>query len=276
MITQTRGNRDHWENTQENMFCMTALADYARAYESEKPDMTVTASLGESKIGEAVFDDVRDAPVTLSHPLSEADIGAQGSVTLTRSGKGRLYFANRLSFALKGVQIDPVDSGIDIRREYSVKRDGAWHLLSGPAQVRRGDLVRVDLFLSLPAPRNFVVVSDPLPGGLETVNTDLATASNVDDAEAPYDKEGGSWWFHFGDWSEYNASLWSFYHRELRADSVRFYSDWLPAGNYHLSYAAQAIAEGSFEAPPVRAEEMYDPDVYGLGAEGRLNVGAAP
>ena len=33
MITQTRGGRDHWENTQENMFCMNALVDYSRVYE---------------------------------------------------------------------------------------------------------------------------------------------------------------------------------------------------------------------------------------------------
>jgi uncharacterized protein YfaS (alpha-2-macroglobulin family) len=170
----------------------------------------------------------------------------------------------------------PVNAGIDIRREYSVKRDGKWKLLENPAALHRGELVRVDLFVSLPTARNFVVVNDPLPGGLETVNTDLATASNVDDRQAEYDEAGGSFWFHYGDWNEYGFSFWSFYHRELRADSVRFYSDWLPAGNYHLSYAAQAIAEGSFAALPVRAEEMYDPDVYGIGTQTRLDVGAAP
>ena len=34
VITQARGNRDHWENTQENMFCMNSLLDYAQRYES--------------------------------------------------------------------------------------------------------------------------------------------------------------------------------------------------------------------------------------------------
>ena len=32
-ITQTRGSRDHWENTQENVFCMNSLIDFSRQYE---------------------------------------------------------------------------------------------------------------------------------------------------------------------------------------------------------------------------------------------------
>jgi len=53
---------------------------------------------------------------------------------------------------------------------------------------------------------------------------------------------------------------------------VRFYSDYLPAGNYLLSYTAQAIAEGKFTKMPVHAEEMYDPDIFGKGLKGYLMV----
>ncbi|MGR9072045.1 MAG: alpha-2-macroglobulin family protein [Gammaproteobacteria bacterium] len=53
---------------------------------------------------------------------------------------------------------------------------------------------------------------------------------------------------------------------------MRFYSDYLPAGRYHLSYTAQAIAPGEFARRPARAEEMYDPDVYGRTASGKLIV----
>ena len=55
-------------------------------------------------------------------------------------------------------------------------------------------------------------------------------------------------------------------------DAARFYADYLPAGRYHLSYTAQAIAPGEFTVLPLRAEEMYDPDVYGRGLPGRLHI----
>lgn len=115
-------------------------------------------------------------------------------------------------------------------------------------------------------------MDDPVPGGLEPVNRDLATASIVDSEKGAFKAAGGSWWFQYGDWHHFNASRWSFYHKELRHDSAIFYSDYLPAGNYHLFYTAQAIAEGQYSKMPVHAEEMYDPDVFGKGLPGVLQV----
>jgi hypothetical protein len=119
-----------------------------------------------------------------------------------------------------------------------------------------------------------VAVNDPVPGGLEPVNRELATSSKVDADKGDFEAAGGSWFFKFKDWEGYNVSRWSFYHQEIRHDSVRFYSDYLPPGNYHLSYTAQAIAEGKFTVMPTLAEEMYDPDVYGKDVTRQLGVTA--
>jgi uncharacterized protein YfaS (alpha-2-macroglobulin family) len=275
MITQGRGARDHFPNTQENIFCLKALNDYAAKYESESPDMKISASYRKEPFGTAAFGSLKDSPVTLERPLKAGDEGTLGTVDLTRNGDGRLYYSTRLRYAKLDPKT-PVNSGIDIRREYSIRKDGVWKIAGSPLEIKRGDLVKVDLYLSLPTARSFVAVHDPLPGGLETVNRDLATASPVDDRQAQFDEAGGSYWFKFSDWREYNFSRWSFYHKELRHDSARFYSDWLNAGNYHLSYMAQAIATGTFAAPPAKAEEMYDPDVYGLGDKGQLIVEETP
>ena len=194
------------------------------------------------------------------------------SVEIARQGEGRLYYTTRLSYAPLDEATRDVNSGIEIHREYSVERNKQWVLLKSPQDIKRGELVRVDIYVSLATARNFVVVDDPVPGGLEPVNRDLATASVVDDNKADFKAAGGSLWFKFSDWKEYNLSRWSFYHQEIRHDAVRFYSEYLPAGNYHLSYSAQAIAEGEFAAMPIHAEEMYDPDVYGKGAAERLRV----
>jgi hypothetical protein len=116
------------------------------------------------------------------------------------------------------------------------------------------------------------VVDDPVPGGLEPVDRELATASTVDADATAFAAAGGSFWFKYSEWSAYGIELWNFYHRELRHDAARFYSDYLSAGHYHLSYGAQAMAEGEFTAAPTKAEEMYDPDVYGKGLPARVLV----
>jgi alpha-2-macroglobulin len=274
-ITQSRKNRDAWPNTQENLFCGNALVDFARVYEADQVNMTVQAVMDGKAIGSAKFKGLRNPAVTLSRPNKEDDAGRKTSVKISRQGTGRFYYATRLTYALPLELSLPANAGIEVNREYSVERDGKWQLLGSPATIKRGELVRVDLFLSVPAARNFVVVDDPVPGGLEPVNRDLATTSEVDARKADFVASGGSIWFKYNDWIDFDTSRWSFYHQELRHDSARFYSDYLPPGNYHLSYAAQAIASGSFSAMPTMAQEMYDPDVFGKTPGLTLNVGAA-
>ncbi|HTP66969.1 MAG TPA: alpha-2-macroglobulin family protein [Geobacteraceae bacterium] len=272
-ITQTRGNRDRcWENTQENIFAMNALIDYKRIYEREKPDMMVTAMFAGEKLGSASFTGPRDRAGDFGRPLRSDDPGKQGTVTIEKTGKGRLYYNTRLFYAPLELPKRGINAGIEVIREYSVERDGNWVLLASPMQLRVGELVRVDLYLSLKAARNFVVVDDPVPGGLEPVNRDLATASTVDAEKGEMKRPMGSLWFHFGDWIDFGLSWGRFYHKELRHSAARFYSEYLPAGNYHLSYVGQAIAPGEFTVLPTHAEEMYDPDVFGKGAPAMLRV----
>jgi uncharacterized protein YfaS (alpha-2-macroglobulin family) len=272
LITQSRKNRDHWESTQENIFCMNALIDYSRAYESVKPDISLRVLFDRHVMGDARFEDVRDDPVVFQRPIQGDDPGRSATIGLNREGQGRLYYSTRLTYAPETVKTDPVNAGIEIHREYSLEREGEWELLKSPMVLKRGDLVRVDLFVSLPTARNFVVVDDPVPGGLEPVNRDLATASTVDADKGRFKPAGGSWWFRYSDWSSYGVSRWSFYHQELRHDAARFYSEYLPTGNYHLSYTAQAVAPGEFIVLPVHAEEMYDPDIFGKGGAADLQV----
>jgi uncharacterized protein YfaS (alpha-2-macroglobulin family) len=271
-ITAARGNRLHWENTQENLYCLEALSDYSRVYEEQRLSLSAAVSLDDQPLGTAVFSTFRDPPAELVRANRPDDAGRKATLTIARQGEGRVYYAARLSYAQSGAAATETNAGIEVRREYSVKRDGRWQLLADPIRIARGEVVRVDLYVSLPVARHFVVVDDAVPGGLEPVNRDLATASGVDADSAEFQAAGGAFWFRYADWSYYGTSLWSFYHRELKHDSARFYADYLAAGHYHLSYAAQAIAAGRFAAPATRAEEMYDPDIYGKGMPGQLQV----
>ncbi len=271
LVAQRQG-KDNWGNTQENLFCMNALIDFARVYEKDTPNMTVRAWLDQENLGEAKFSARQDPPHTFEHAMQPADPGRQATVKVQKDGVGRVYYGVRMRYATLADKATAINAGMDLRREYHVERNGKWELLQSPMALATGELVRVDLYLSLPAARSFVVVDDPVPGGLEPVNRDLATASTVaaDKAQGRY--AGGSAWFQFQDWKEYSVDFWSFYHQELRHHAAVFYSEWLAPGNYHLSYTAQAIAPGEFAVAAPHAEEMYEPDVYGTGISAKLTV----
>ena len=271
-ISQARQAKGRWTNTQENMYCLNALGEYSRVYEKQTPNMQISATLNSKELGKGALAGFRAKPLTFQKTLDAAGTTRDLELKLLKQGPGRFYYSTRLSYDLSKLKDEEVNSGIAVTREYHVERSGQWLKLTNPMKLKQGELVRVDLFVNLPAPRYFVVVDDPVPGGLEPVNTELATASRVDAAKALAQYSQGSFWFKHRHWHAYGYSHWSFYHRELLHHAVRYYSEHLPAGNYHLSYVAQAIAPGEFTLMPTHVEEMYEPEVYGKSKPGVLHI----
>ena len=278
-ISQARGNRFHWENTQENLFCMDALARFSQVYEAEPVNLNLLVSIetptqdfaAQKKLGSVEFSSVNEGTVIVpttpfTLPTKEA------SVQIEKAGQGRFYFSLRAQYALQEESLSKLNSGLDVTREYSIKRDGKWVLLESPVQVEVGELIRVDLFVSNPTARHFVVVDDPVFAGAEPLNSDLATTSSIDLQHDSRSFSAGSVGLERKHWTGFGAYEGGFYHKELKHDAARFYSDYLPAGNHHLRYFKQVIATGDFFAGQTKAEEMYDPDVFGTSAPARLHV----
>ena len=287
-ISQTRQGTGTWYNTQDNIFCLNGLLDYSRTFENETPDMHLLALLNHTPMGEARFSKITDPPITLKHPIEKENSGENATLVINKNGPGSLYYTAAVTYVSGERSTHPVNAGMEIHKEISVERNGEWILLTSspadPIQIRQGEVVRTDIFISVPAACNFVVVDDPIPGGLEPVNRDLATASMVDVEKgktARPDKGSqdthawppkGSRWQEAAYRDRHDVSQWYFYHREMGHDHVRCYADRLPPGNYVLSYTAQAIARGTFAALPAQVLEMYDPDVFGKGVERSLIV----
>jgi hypothetical protein len=167
---------------------------------------------------------------------------------------------------------DPTNSGFELIREFSVKRGDQWVALNNPVSIKRGEQIKVDLFVRVNAPVYFAVVSDPLPGGLEGINKELKTSVSVEREDEEFIGPSSSEWFKSPRWNEFGTATQGFYFRELKHAAARFYSEYLAPGNYHLSYSAQAIATGEFTIPPAHAEAMYDPDIFGDSDSGVLKV----
>jgi uncharacterized protein YfaS (alpha-2-macroglobulin family) len=174
--------------------------------------------------------------------------------------------------------VTPVDSGIVVERWYEKYETG-----KPVTSVAEGDLVRVKLRITVPNDREFFVLDDALPAGLEAVDLSLRTAAPLpgpgrkaakadgdddeksDDADANY---FGRW--NYGSW---DSGWWSpFDHRELRDDRVVYFATYLWKGTYTATYIARATTPGTFIKPPAHAEEMYNPAVFGRSDGGTFTV----
>jgi len=128
--------------------------------------------------------------------------------------------------------------------------------------------------------REFVVVDDPLPAGLEAVDQSLRTTGSLPPYEGAPKLEGdsregpvGQKWL-YGSWDGGWWTPWE--HKEIRDDRVLWFARQLWRGSYQASYVARATTAGRFVRPPAQAEEMYNPAVHGRSEGGVFSIWSRP
>ncbi|MDP9142626.1 MAG: MG2 domain-containing protein, partial [Pseudomonadota bacterium] len=255
-VTSARSGRTHWNNTQENLYCAQALITYSEAYERDPVDLAVKATVGEQPLGS-----VQLKPTTSPVLSTAVSASGQQAVRVEATGSGRGYVSTRLQY-VEPEDTPAISAGLSVQRSYAVQRGGQWQPLTpnanGELEMQQGEVLKVDLTVDAPAWMTYVVVDDPVPGGIEPLNPDLATTAGIDEQAL----------------ADNSAYPWPFYHRELRFESVRHYADFIAQGRYQLSWFGQAISAGEFAIARSHVEQMYDPDVYGNGVAARLRVTA--
>ena len=254
-----------WGNTQENAIVVAAMGDYYEAYEKTTPDFTADVWYGDGYMGEVAFKG-RSTTITESLiPMAMLAEAGDRDVLLAKQGPGRLYYRLGLRYAPASLKLDARDQGYTVQRHYEaaagepegsvVRTDDGW-------RIKAGTQVKVTLTVSARDRGYHVAVDDPLPAGLEAVNTSFKTTalSTAEQNDLGEGRERGWWWGG------------TFNHTEQRDERVVLFANSLPAGVYRYSYVARATTLGAFTLPPLRAEQMYAPEVFGRTATERVEV----
>lgn len=256
-----------WGNIQENSFALLAFKRYYDTYESASPNFVAKAWLGEQFAGAHSFVGRSTDRSRISVPMDQLIKGGNRDLVLAKDGSGRLYYRVGLRYVPANLKLDALDRGFVVSRTYEgvdaksdVTRDA-----NGTWRIKAGAKVRVKLTMVAESERTHVALVDPLPAGMESLNSSLAvTQPVVDQINGPLEQEqfARSWWW--GNWFE---------HEQLRDDRVEAFATYVSAGVYDYSYIARATTPGSFVVPPTRAEEMYAPETFGRTATDRVVIG---
>jgi len=178
-------------------------------------------------------------------------------LTFQRDGTGTLFYSARLQYAADQLYQDGLDSGFRIERRYESFVESGSRPTS--TNFAAGDLVRVTLTFRLTKERRYVAVTDPLPAGFEAVESWFATtARDLASQQDRQTNDGGdandwrNWWRYSG-----------FDHVERHDNRIVLFATRLAEGVHEFSYVARATTSGTFRTAPARAEEMYEPEVFG-------------
>jgi uncharacterized protein YfaS (alpha-2-macroglobulin family) len=268
----SRGTKGSWDNTQENAFCLRALTLYGDKYERTSDSLDIKVSVGQTFSKSLNIGKESGSRNETKYILNSADAEKLVSVYFESTPKAPFYYSSVFSHYPTQPQSSATNAGLEVTREYAIKRGDDWVALNNPVKIKRGDQIKVDLFVRVKDPLHFVVVNDPLAGGLEGVNKLFKTTSSLDNTTRGFEGPASSLWFKNPTWREFGDGQGGFYFSETKHEAVRFYSEYLAPGNYHLSYFAQAIATGEFSMLPTHAEAMYDPDIFGDSASNQLYI----
>jgi alpha-2-macroglobulin len=245
-----------WDNTLESGYALNALLDVAKNTEGTTPDFTAAVTLGAQELTSQKFSgsslDSFNTNVALDR-LSTALPDGKGDLRLTGDGKGTLHYTTRLRYVPDFASLKPLDQGISVERSYLPYESG--QTTENPLSVAKttfneGDLVQVVVTITTAEDRRNLVIDDPLPAGLEALNTLLDSTSQADAT----------------------GQRLGFDHTEIRDDRVLMFATYLGFGKTEARYIARATTAGTYMVAPTQAEDMYRPEIFGRNGSSLFTV----
>jgi uncharacterized protein YfaS (alpha-2-macroglobulin family) len=237
-LLEARDPAGSWSSTADNAAVLSALWEYAQAYEGkETPNFSATTTVAGSEVQTAKFSAGKQAAVVSSTDLKPGD----STIELNKKGDGRLYYTVSVTYQ-DSQPSPPKDEGMTILRAI-MDSEG-----KPVTEIKGGQIYKIGLSVLAPDLRRFVVLEDPVPAGFEVVKTDFATESSK---LAGLLKRGSQ------------PSWQTFTRFEDYSDRILLFADALAPGEHYYEYLVRAQTPGTYQHPAAQVEEMYHPELFG-------------
>lgn len=261
---------DSWYNTRRTAMVIYSLVDYLRASNELEPDYTLAVKVnGKTVLTQRVTkEDVFKPEIRIKVDAGSLRQG-ENTVTVEKSGAGRLYASSRLVYYATGNAIKPGEAGFKVVREYfrlkRVLKKGKYvyekEKITGP--VKSGDEIFVKLHVTPERSYEYFMMEDPLPAGCEVITQ--TDGYNIV-GENGYDQEKEDAYYRGWGWN------WWYADRDVRDEKVAFFATRIEPKSYTLTYIMRAQIPGQYSVMPAVASLMYYPDVRGNSGTEKLAI----
>ena len=194
--------------------------------------------------------------VSASHAAMADVPRGPSALNLRKQGSGMLHYAVTYTYRVSGPQPGQF-AGLRVTREL--------HPANGSTVLATMGLIMPTEALSLPAgsvydvglqiitdhPVDRVIIDDPLPAGMEAVDTTFKTAT------PSFVAQGDSWAISY---------------QQIHHDRIEAYADHLGPGMYVLHYLVRTVTPGTYGWPGAQARLLNAPEEFGRSASTVLTV----
>jgi uncharacterized protein YfaS (alpha-2-macroglobulin family) len=249
LMAHRKGNHG-WGTTNETAFSMIALTDFIVHEQTSGETVGYSILLNGT---EYLTDNITagEPSATVNIALGNLQEG-ENQITLRSDSADRLYYMVGREVISKSMPEDI--AGVSVDRVYIDAATG-----NQVTQIKEGELVKVRVTVNVPSTAFYILIEDPLPGGLVALNEKLALTSHEVSVD-PY-AEARYYWRSLG----YN-------YKEIYPEKVVFFITELESGSHTFEYFARAVTSGEFIAMPTHLSAMYDETFFGYGDQTILEI----
>jgi len=264
-LLNNRKHATYWNSTRDTALCVEAMADFLRASEEMKPEMTVEVRL-DGELQKAVEITPANLFAFDNKLVLEGEAVADGEhvVELAKKGRGPLYFNGYLTNFTLEDYITRAGLEIKVNRKYyrlkkvekTIKAAGSRgqvvdqkvekyerEELEDLATLKSSELVEIELEIDSKNDYEYLVFEDMKPAGFEPVDLRSGYTGNALGA-----------------------------YMEFRDNRVVFFVRRLARGEHSVAYRMRAEIPGKFSALPTKAWAMYAPELKANSDEIKLRV----
>jgi hypothetical protein len=237
-----------WGTTNETSFTILALTDYLSLQQADGGSSDFTVQLNDSEFAASTLEPGKmfySVPI----PFEKLQTG-DNTIKFSSTGADPIYYDIITRYSLSKKAVEPAGN-ITVTRQYLDPKTK-----KPLEQILAGQLVRVELTVTMPQAASYMLIEDHLPGGLEALNEGLNSTSRV---SLYYDE--------YYDDTQYRWQDYGYNNKEVHGDRVTFFVTEMGSGTKVLSYLARATTSGTFIALPAESYAMYDPLLWGRSSE---------
>ncbi len=264
-LLNNRKHATYWNSTRDTAICIEAFADYLKATNEHKPDLTVEIFVDGKRMQETRITAENLFTYDNSFVL-EGDAVETGEhkIEIRKTGTGPLYFNAYLSYFTLEDFIDKAGLEVKVERRFyklvekdkSIKVAGAHGQaldqkveayervpIENESMLESGQLVEIELIIESKNDYEYLVFEDMKAAGFEPVEVR----------------------------SGYNGNEMGAY-VEFRDNRVAFFVKNLARGKHSVSYRLRAEIPGRFSALPAHGYAMYAPELRGNSDELKIRI----
>lgn len=252
-----RQREGSWGNSYDTASALNALVAYSQT-QAIPPNFTATAKLDRKTLLEAAFLGYRQPNASVSVPMADLPKGKH-NLHLQKQGNGTLHYRVAYRYRLEGNPPGRLN-GLRVSRSLHPANDKkVLHQVglfasNQPVSLAPGQVFDVGVEVITDQPVDHVLITDPLPAGLEAIDANFQTTTPVFQAQ---------------------SDSWQITYQTIYRDRIFAYADHLEPGVYTLHYLVRSVTPGTFLWPGSEAHLQYAPEEFGRAAAATLKVAAA-